>query len=98
MILRRMRRAGKAADRSLWSDLISLGLIFPISITLGFFLGRWIGGWFGHPQGGGLVGLLWGIAAAFWELYKVARKVVRWDAEETRRLEDEAKEKERHAP
>ena len=91
MIFRRMRRAGLAGGRSLWSDLVSLGLIFPISITLGFFLGRWIGGRFGHPEGGGLVGLLWGIAAAFWELYKVARRVVRWDEDETKRIEDETR-------
>ena len=87
MIFRRGRRARDTGDRSLWGDLISLGLIFPISITLGFFLGRWIGAQFGHPQGGGLFGLCWGIAAAFWELYKVARRVVRWDARESRRIE-----------
>lgn len=89
MILRWRRRTGSASDRSLWSDLISLGLIFPISITLGFFLGRWIGGFYGHSESGGLIGLFWGIGAAFWELYKVARRVVRWDADETRRIEEE---------
>lgn len=92
MIFRRKRRPGEATDRILWSDLVSLGLVFPISITLGFFLGRWIGSLFGHAEGGGFLGLAWGIATAFWELYKVTRRVVRWDADETRRIEDEKKE------
>ncbi len=95
MIFRRRGRAGGPGDRSLWGDLVSLGLIFPISITLGFFLGRWIGAQFGHGQGGGLVGLCWGIATAFWELYKVAQRVVRWDAQETRRIE---KDRDSHEP
>lgn len=95
MMFRRRRMTGEAGDRILWGDLVSLGLIFPISITLGFFLGRWIGAQFGHPQGGGLFGLAWGIAAAFWELYKMARRVVRWDAHETRRIE---KDRDRHEP
>lgn len=95
MIFKRMRRQGSHADRSLWSDLIALSLIFPIAITLGFFAGRWIGGWFGHAEGGGIVGLFWGVATAFWELFKVTRRVVRWDEKETRRLEDD---KDPHGP
>lgn len=89
MIFRRVRRVVGTPERALWADLLALGFIFPISITLGFFIGRWLGGLLGHPSGGGLVGLLWGIAAAFWELYKVSRRVVRWDADDTRRIEKE---------
>jgi hypothetical protein len=73
-------------ERALWGDLMSLGLTFPICIALGFFLGRWIGSQFGHPGRGQWAGLAWGVAAAFWELYKVNRRMARRDAEELKRL------------
>lgn len=71
-------------ERSLWADLFSLGFVFPIAILLGLFGGRWIGGWFGHKAAGQWIGLAWGIAAAFWELFKVSRKMDRFDAEATK--------------
>jgi hypothetical protein len=75
-------------ERALWGDLLSLGFVFPISITLGFFLGRWIGGWFGHAAAGQWVGLVWGISTAFWELYKVNRRMTRRDEAELRRAQE----------
>lgn len=75
-------------ERALWGDLMSLGFTFPICITLGFFLGRWIGGHFGHPALGQWVGLVWGIAAAFWELYKVNRRMTRRDEAELKRAQE----------
>jgi hypothetical protein len=75
-------------ERALWGDLMSLGFTFPLCITLGFFLGRWLGGWFGHPVPGQWVGLVWGIAAAFWELYKVNRRMTRRDEAELKRAQE----------
>jgi len=74
-------------ERALWGDLMSLGFVFPIAITLGFFLGRWIGGWFGRPAVGQWVGLVWGIATAFYELYKVSQRMSRRDEAELKRLQ-----------
>ena len=87
------RRGGDAdpGERALWGDLMSLGFTFPICIALGFFLGRWIGGAFGHATAGQWVGLVWGISAAFWELYKVNRRLAKRDEEELKRLRDEDK-------
>jgi len=68
-----------AKERSLWGDLISLGLVFPIAIALGYFIGRWVGGKFGHPVAGTLIGLGWGILTAFWELFKVTKKLEKYD-------------------
>jgi len=73
-------------ERALWGDLMSLGFSFPLCIALGFFLGRWVGGWWGHPAFGQWIGLAWGIAAAFWELYKVNRRMARRDAAELEKL------------
>lgn len=64
-------------ERALWGDLTSLGLVFPLAIALGFFLGRWIGGWFGHAAAGQWIGLVWGVATAFWELYKTTKRLDR---------------------
>ena len=75
-------------ERALWGDLMSLGFSFPLCIALGFFQGRWMGGWFGHPATGQWVGLVLGITAAFWELYKVYRRMTRRDEGELKRLKD----------
>ena len=75
-------------ERALWGDLMSLGFSFPLCIVLGFFLGRWIGSWFRQPALGQWVGLAWGIAAAFWELYKVNRRMARRDEAELKRLQE----------
>ncbi|MGA2080964.1 MAG: AtpZ/AtpI family protein [Holophaga sp.] len=66
-------------ERAIWGDLMALGMVFPIAIALGFFIGRWIGGLLGHPRAGMLVGLVWGVAAGFWELYKVTVRLNRLD-------------------
>ena len=58
-------------ERAMWGDLMAMGMVFPIAIAVGYFLGRWVGGLLGHPRAGMLVGLVWGVAAGFWELYKV---------------------------
>ncbi|MFM8234687.1 MAG: AtpZ/AtpI family protein [Holophagaceae bacterium] len=55
----------------------SIAFVFPIAITLGFFLGKWIGGWFGRPILGQWLGLGWGIASAFWELFKTSQRLNR---------------------
>jgi hypothetical protein len=79
MPLRLRPKNADPQERALWGDLMSLGLVFPIAIALGFFGGRWIGGWFGHAQVGQWIGLTYGIATGFWELYKVTQKLDRMD-------------------
>ena len=66
-------------ERAIWGDLISMGMVFPIAIVLGMFLGRWIGGLIGHREAGQWVGLVWGVATGFYELYKVTTKLDRMD-------------------
>jgi hypothetical protein len=80
MMLRFKPRDVDKRERALWGDLTSLGMVFPIAITVGFFLGRWVGGRLGHPAVGQYVGLAWGIAAGFWELYKTTQRLDRLDA------------------
>ncbi len=65
--------------RAVGGDLMALGMVFPIAIALGFFLGRWVGGLLGHPKAGMAVGLIWGVATGFWELYKTTVRLNRMD-------------------
>lgn len=75
MIFRPDKNDAGPKERALWGDLMAMGLVFPIAIVLGFFIGRWVGGLVGHPEGGQWIGLIWGIAAGFWELYKVTMRM-----------------------
>jgi hypothetical protein len=80
----RRKQDASPGERAVWGDLMSLGMVFPIAITLGYFVGRWVGGLLGHPRAGMVVGLVWGVAAGFWELYKTTVRLERLDAEEAR--------------
>ena len=101
MLLRRVaKKAEKEAgprERSLWADLLSVGMVFPIAIVAGLFAGRWIGGWFGRKDLGQWIGLAWGVAAAFWELFKMSQKLDRYDAE-TQKAQKAAEDAKAKAP
>lgn len=77
MVFRPKPKDADPQERALWGELTSLGMVFPIAIVLGYFLGRWIGGLVGHPKPGQWVGLALGIATGFWELYKVTIRLDR---------------------
>ena len=82
MFLRPGRKDVNPRERALWADLMSLGMVFPIAIALGFFVGRWVGGLLGVPRVGMALGLVWGVATGFWELYKVTVRLNRFDQAE----------------
>lgn len=75
----RKAKDAEPKERALWGDLLSLGMVFPIAIFLGYLAGAWAGDRWGFPQTGRLVGLGLGIAAAFNELYKTAQRLNRAD-------------------
>ena len=79
MLFRPKPKDAEPRERGIWGDLIAMGMVFPIAIVLGFFGGHWIGGWFGHPVVGQWIGLVYGVATGFWELYKVTQKLDRLD-------------------
>jgi hypothetical protein len=88
MLFNRGDKDASPKERALWGDLMGLGMVFPIAIVLGFFLGRWAGGLFGHPRAGMWVGLVWGIATGFWELYKTTLRLDRYDAAEKKEKDE----------
>ena len=79
MILRPKSKDANPQERALWGELMSIGMVFPIAIVLGFFLGRWIGGLWGHSKPGQWIGMILGIATGFWELYKVTLRLDQLD-------------------
>ncbi|HLO67485.1 MAG TPA: AtpZ/AtpI family protein [Holophaga sp.] len=87
MLLRRKHTDATPRERALWGDLMGLGMVFPIAIALGFFIGRWAGGKLGHPKIGMGIGLVWGVATGFWELYKTTRRLDQYDEAERRERE-----------
>jgi hypothetical protein len=97
MFFRRKKTDGAdPRERALWGELTSFGMTFSLCIVLGFFLGRWIGGLLGHPVPGQWIGLAWGIASAFWELFKLTRRLDRYDQAQAKDQADrEAEERQR---
>lgn len=79
MLFRRREKGVDPKERAIWGDLMGLGMVFPIAMVMGFFLGRWAGGLLGYPKAGILVGLAWGMATGFWELYKVTVRLNRME-------------------
>ena len=56
------------------ADAITLGVAFPACIVAGYFLGKGADKLFGSAPWGSYVGGALGIAAGFWNLYKIARE------------------------
>ena len=49
------------------------GILFPLSLVVGWFLDKWIGSALGLGLAPAYVGALLGVAAGFWNLYRILR-------------------------
>lgn len=49
------------------------GILFPLSIVAGYLLGRWIGRALGAGEWPAFLGAALGVAAGFWNLYRLLR-------------------------
>jgi hypothetical protein len=49
------------------------GILFPLSLVAGWFLGKWIGRALGVGLWPAYVGAVLGVAAGFWNLYRILR-------------------------
>lgn len=79
MLFKRREKGIDPKERAIWGDLMGLGMVFPIAIAAGFFIGSWVGRKLGHPTAGMLIGLFWGVATGFWELYKTTLRMNKMD-------------------
>jgi hypothetical protein len=49
------------------------GIVFPLSIVVGYFLGKWGGRALGLGEWTAFAGAALGVAAGFWNLYRLLR-------------------------
>ncbi|MDE0088099.1 MAG: AtpZ/AtpI family protein [Candidatus Poribacteria bacterium] len=54
--------------------LASIGVIIVLAFCIGYFMGRWIGGYFGNAEVGGAIGLVFGFAAAIVQGFRVQKQ------------------------
>jgi predicted MFS family arabinose efflux permease len=49
------------------------GVLFPLSLVAGWFLGKWLGQALGWGLAPAYVGAVLGVVAGFWNLYRILR-------------------------
>ena len=49
------------------------GILFPLSLVAGWFLGKWLGSELGWGLAPAYVGAVLGVVAGFWNLYRILR-------------------------
>ncbi len=79
---KRLKRREKRREAMEMADVSTIGTVFPMAILVGLFGGQAIGNFFGHRQAGALIGLGVGIAAGFYNVYKVIRRTTPDDLDE----------------
>jgi ATP synthase protein I len=67
-------RAPGGSAKSKWVEYSSVGLMFPASIIVGFFIGHFLDQWLKTGPWLTLVFILYGIAAGFSNLFSQARR------------------------
>jgi F0F1-type ATP synthase assembly protein I len=58
-----------------FGDLLTVGIMFPVCIAIGYGMGYVLDGWFGTHSAFKIAFLLFGIVAAFLNLFKTINKV-----------------------
>lgn len=53
-------------------EALTLGIMFPVAIGVGYFLGHWLDGVFGIKPWLTVIGTVLGVAAAFVNLFRTA--------------------------
>ena len=56
-------------------EVLALAFVFPVTVYVGFLAGRWVGERLGDAGTGGVVGLVVGALAGFWEHYEYVRRL-----------------------
>lgn len=69
-----MTGAAGGKGRGKWVEYTSVGLMFPASILVGFFIGQLLDRWLGTAPWLTLVFILYGIAAAFRNLFSLVKR------------------------
>jgi ATP synthase protein I len=65
----------KGENKKNWAAYSSVGLMFPVSIALGAGMGYWLDKWLHTAPYLLVIFTLYGVAAGFWNLYKVTKRM-----------------------
>ena len=60
-----------------WLNLSIVGIQFPVAIALGYFWGRWMDGFLGTRPWLTIIFSLFGIAAGFFNLFRITARATR---------------------
>jgi F0F1-type ATP synthase assembly protein I len=71
------RRTKQLRRARIWLDVSIIGIQFPVSIALGYFFGRWLDGIFETEPWLTIIFALFGIAAGFVNLFRIAAQAGR---------------------
>ena len=61
-------------------DFSTIGMVFPISLLIGYFGGMKVGSWLGAADLGSWIGLVVGFLAGFYNLWKMILLIERREA------------------
>ena len=78
-VVRWGRPSLKSARYSGLAEASVAGIFFPACLVAGYLLGKWIGRWLGLGSVPAFIGAGLGVLAAFWNLYRVLRRLERDD-------------------
>ncbi|MBC8646170.1 MAG: AtpZ/AtpI family protein [Thermoanaerobaculia bacterium] len=70
---------GKRPRYAAVAEASTAGILFPACLVVGFVVGKWIGRVLGWGTAPAFVGAALGVAAAFWNLYRILRRAERSD-------------------
>ena len=57
-----------------YGELLSVGILFPVCIAIGYGFGILLDSWFETKKLFRIIGILFGIAAGFYNLFRIAGK------------------------
>ncbi len=66
------------SKRREWVKLMNLsviGMVFPVSLVLGYLAGRWVGSLFDAARVGGMIGAAFGLVSGFYNMFKMVSRM-----------------------
>jgi predicted MFS family arabinose efflux permease len=70
---------GKRPRYAAVAEASTAGILFPAGLVAGYLLGKWVGNALGWGAAPAFVGAALGVAAGFWNLYRILRRAERND-------------------
>ncbi|BBB32717.1 ATP synthase protein I [Thermotomaculum hydrothermale] len=78
----------RAQKRRLWAELSSAGIQFPVSIGIGYFMGKYLDKWFNTYPYLTIIFSIFGVVAAFVNIFRLNSQLTKLEEKE-RKLKDE---------